>query len=126
VDRTSEPIVAVASCGSRMEGLLKVSALEDAGYRARLGSDDAGGLHPEMAVAYRGAYRVLVPASEEDDARALLAELDAGDHAIWSDPDHPDVGLNGRHRGWVLVAIAMLALFTIFRILDSAQSFGWF
>ncbi len=121
-----EPMVTVSRCGTRMEGLLKVSALEDAGLRARLASDDAGGLHPEMSMAYCGAYRVRVPEVEADDARALLAELDAGVHALWSEPDAPDVGLDGRRAGWAWLAVAMIGLFLLYRLIDSAVSFGWF
>lgn len=130
---------AIASCGSRMEASLKVSALSSAGFGATLGSDDAGGLHPEMGALYCGAYRVLVPSGQADEAVALLASIDAGDHALPegldpSDPTAPrtadvataTINLDGRRRGWVLVAITMIALFLAYRLVASAIEFGIF
>ena len=109
-----------------MDGLLRVAALQSAGLDATLASDDAGGLHPEMAAAYCGAYRVVVPAAQAADAQELLEELDAGHHAIVDEPEAPRVGLDGRRRGWARLAILMIALFLVYRIVDSAVSFGWF
>ena len=127
-----EPVV-VASSGSRLEAMIAVTALEDAGHVASLLSDDAGGLHPEMSWLYQGAYRVVVPPAEAERARAFLAELDAGDHAIVDDgrdATAPDaargLGLDGRRRGWIGVAVALVAIFLVFRLVDSATSFGLF
>ncbi|MBW3621368.1 MAG: hypothetical protein KY461_14075, partial [Actinobacteria bacterium] len=127
-----EPVV-VASSGSRVEAMIAVTALEDAGHVASLLSDDAGGLHPEMSWLYQGAYRVVVPPAEAERARAYLAELDAGDHAFPDDGHDPadrdegpgrGLGLDGRRRGWIAVAVALVAIFLVFRLVDSATSFG--
>ena len=102
VDRI-EPTVVVSVCTSRVEAELKRGALEDAGLRAVVASDDAGGLHPEMAVAYCGAHRLLVPESEADPARDLLAELDRGDHALHAEPADDARGAHvSRDRSWFM------------------------
>lgn len=130
-----DPVV-VATSGSRLEAMITVTALEDAGHTAALLSDDAGGLHPEMSYLYRGAYRILVPSSEAEAARAYLAELDAGEHAFAPDQapsgdaahDGPErvLGLDGHRSAWIVVAVVVVAIFVVFRLVDSAQSFGWF
>lgn len=127
---TDDPVV-VATSGSRLEAMITVTALEDAGHTASLLSDDAGGLHPEMSYLYGGAYRILVPSGEADEARAFLVELDAGDHELASVAPVPDehdraVGLDGHRVGWVGVAVLVVAVFLVFRLIDSATSFGWF
>lgn len=124
--RSPAPLVTISTCGTRVDGLLRVAALQSAGLDATLASDDAGGLHPEMAAAYCGAYRVVVPAAQEGEARELLEELDAGHHAIVEEPEAPRVGLDGRRRGWAWLAVAMVGLFLVYRLIDSAVSFGWF
>lgn len=134
VERTGDGPVVVATSGSRLEAMFAVTALEDAGHAAVLLSDDAGGLHPEMGYLYGGAYRVAVPAEDAEAALAYLAELDAGEHAIGTDasPDGTEeggragVGLDGRRRGWAILAVAVAVVFVLFRLLDSAASFGWF
>lgn len=134
-DGPHDPVV-VATSGSRLEAMLTVTALEDAGHTAALLSDDAGGLHPEMSYLYRGAYRILVPSPEAEAARAYLAELDAGEHAFAPEPappgdaspDGPErgLGLDGHRSAWIAVTVVVVAIFVVFRIVDSAQSFGWF
>lgn len=129
----AEPVV-VATSGSRLEAMITVTALEDAGHTAALLSDDAGGLHPEMSYLYRGAYRILVPSSEADAARAYLAELDAGEHAFAPEqtspgdpaPDERVLGLDGHRSAWIVTAVVVVAIFVVFRLIDSAQSFGLF
>jgi hypothetical protein len=81
-----ERLVAVASCAGRLEAELKRAALESDGLRAVVLTDDAGGMHPELAALTCGAARVAVPDHEADRARELLAELDAGVHALDDEP----------------------------------------
>lgn len=87
MEQGRERTVAITSCGNRIEAELKRSALDDAGIMASVASDDAGGLHPEMSVAYCGAYRIVVRESEADDSREIIAALDRGDHAFIDNED---------------------------------------
>ncbi len=64
-----EPIQ-VATFGSTFEADLAAAALRSAGIQARVVTDTAGGQEPQLALL--GRVRVLVPASDEEDARALL------------------------------------------------------
>lgn len=122
----------IATCGTRMEGALKVAALSSAGFDAALGSDDAGGLQPEMGALYCGAYRVIVPSGEAEEAVALMASIDAGEHALADEDGEASagpviaIGLDARRRGWALVAVAMLVAFTAYRVIISAVEFGLF
>lgn len=130
--------VVVTTAGNRIEAMMAVTALGDAGYPAVLLSDDAGGLHPEMSWMYGGAYRVAVPAEAAEAAQRYLAEIDAGEHALADDGEDATgagadgasgghgVGLDGHRRGWVWVAVFVVAMFAVFRLVDSATSFGWF
>ena len=64
--------VPVAVAGSRIEAELIVGMLRSNGLRAVLSADDAGGLEPQLQIE---GVRVLVPPSEEDSARQLLAAV---------------------------------------------------
>lgn len=107
------PLVTVSGCASRIEAELKRAALEDQGIRAHVASDDAGGLHPEMGMAYCGAHRLQVPEPDRDRALGFLDELDRGDHAL-SGPDGPLLGDTeptvGRIVTWVALGLAALIL----------------
>ena len=62
--------VPVAIANSRIEAELIVGMLRSNGLRAVVSADDAGGLEPQLQIE---GVRVLVPPSEEDSARQLLA-----------------------------------------------------
>ena len=62
--------VSVALVGSRAEADLIVGLLRSHGLRAAIATDDAGGQEPQWQLH---GVRVLVPASDEADARELLA-----------------------------------------------------
>ena len=62
--------VAVAVVGSRAEADLIVGLLRSHGLRAAISTDDAGGQEPQWQLS---GVRVLVPASDEAEARELLA-----------------------------------------------------
>lgn len=70
-----EKAVPIASCGSRWEADLKWSVLHAEGYRVSVASDDAGGLHPELAYL-ACAYRLMVPEAEAASARELLDAIE--------------------------------------------------
>jgi hypothetical protein len=61
--------VAVAVVGSRIEAELIVGLLRAHGLTAALATDDAGGQEPQWQLT---GVRVLVPASDEAEARELL------------------------------------------------------
>jgi len=61
--------VAVAVVGSRAEADLIVGLLISHGLRAAVATDDAGGQEPQWDLQ---GVRVLVPPSDESDARRLL------------------------------------------------------
>ena len=62
--------VPVAVVGSRAEADLIVGLLLSHGLRAAIATDDAGGQEPQWQLS---GVRVLVPASDEAEARQLLA-----------------------------------------------------
>ena len=64
--------VPVAVVASRTEAELIVGMLRSNGLRAVVSADDAGGLEPQLQIE---GVRVLVPPSEEDSARQLLAAV---------------------------------------------------
>ena len=64
--------VPVAVAGSRIEAELIVGMLRSNGLSAVGSADDAGGLEPQLQIE---GVRVLVPPSEEDSARQLLAAV---------------------------------------------------
>jgi len=63
--------VSVAVVASRAEAELVAGLLRSHGMRAALATDDAGGQYPQLQ---QDGVRVLVAASDEDEARQLLAE----------------------------------------------------
>ena len=65
--------VPVAVVGSRIEAELIVGLLLSHGLRAAIATDDAGGQEPQWQLS---GVRVLVPASDEAEARQLLATTD--------------------------------------------------
>lgn len=114
-DRSVERMVVVASCLSRIEAQLKRGALEAHGVRAIVVTDDAGGIHPQLALLADGAIRVVVPDHEADVARALLFDLDAGVHALPSTGDHERIDVPRRGAGTALAAVALLAAMLAYR-----------
>lgn len=72
--------IAVDQPGNRLDAELRRGALESAGIDARLATDDAGGMHPHLGPA-AGGLQLFVAADRADEARDLLADLDAG---TWS------------------------------------------
>jgi hypothetical protein len=71
--------VSVAVVDSRIEAELIVGFLRNHGLPAAVVTDDAGGQEPQLQL--QGGVRVLVAASDEASARALLAATDDGDRA---------------------------------------------
>jgi hypothetical protein len=65
--------VSVAVVGSRVEGELIAGLLRSHGLRAAVVTDDAGGQEPQWQL---NGVSVLVPASDEAEARELLAAPD--------------------------------------------------
>ena len=65
--------VPVAEVSSRAEAELIVGLLRSRGMRAALVADDAGGQYPQLQW---DGVRVLVAASDEAEARRLLASAD--------------------------------------------------
>lgn len=78
---------------SRMEAELRRGALEASGIDVRIATDDAGGMHPHLAPS-TAALRLVVPSTQADEAREVLAALDAG---AWALPD--DVEPGAGHEG---------------------------
>lgn len=72
--------VAVEHPSNRLDAELRRGALESAGIDARIGTDDAGGMHPHLGPA-AGGLHLLVPSDQAERAREILAGLDAG---TWS------------------------------------------
>jgi hypothetical protein len=69
-ERASVP---VARAASRIEAELIVGMLRNNGVRAVVSADDAGGIEPPLQLQ---GVRVLVPHSDEAQARRLLADVD--------------------------------------------------
>ena len=65
--------VPVAVVASRTEAELIVGMLRSNGLRAVVSADDAGGVEPQLQLQ---GVRVLVAASDEAEARQLIAEAD--------------------------------------------------
>lgn len=65
------PTVTVAVVTSRTEAELIVGLLRSHGLDAAFAADDAGGLEPQLQLE---GVRVLVSASDEAQARRVLAE----------------------------------------------------
>lgn len=114
-DRSVERMVVVASCGSRVDAQLKGGALEADGIRAVIVTDDAGGLHPQMALATGGGIRVVVPDHQADSARSLLVDLDAGVHALPSTGEHERIAGPRRGTGTALCSLGLLAAMLAYR-----------
>lgn len=114
-DRTVERMVPVASCASRVEAALAHGALVADGLRAVVLTDDAGGVHPQLGLAVDGAVRVAVPVAEVDRARDLLAELDAGVHALPSTGEHERIAAPAHGPLAGIVTLALLGLLLAYR-----------
>lgn len=78
--------VAVDQPGNRLDAELRRGALESSGIEARLATDDAGGMHPHLGPA-AGGLLLFVATDRADEAREVLADLDAG---TWSLDDTHD------------------------------------
>lgn len=70
-----DDLVVVASYGSSFAAQLAQAHLLSEGIEAKVVSDDAGGVIPSLT-ALSGGARVLVRASDLDDAREALSEID--------------------------------------------------
>jgi hypothetical protein len=102
-----ERVVAIASCGSRWEADLKRSVLDAEGYRVALVTDDAGGLHPELAYL-ACVYRLMVPETEAESARELLDAIEADSTQV-----EGSVERYRASRGWwVAIAVLVTAVVT--------------
>jgi hypothetical protein len=66
--------VCVAEVGNRVEADMMASYLSSHGINAHVSADDAGGTDPIYQFAF--GVRVLVPSSQQDEARRLLAQVD--------------------------------------------------
>lgn len=102
--------VHVGDCGSRVDAELKRSALEALGEHVVVATDDAGGLHPELARTRSGA-RLMAPADRAEAVRELIAELDAGDHALPSTGEHERLGATPTGRMRLPVAVLLVLAF---------------
>lgn len=110
-----EHLVTVATCTSRIDAQLKRGALEAAGLRAVVLTDDAGGAHPQLALLSHGAIRIAVPAHEADAAHDLLVELEAGLHALPSTGEHERLDPPVRVAGPVVLAGGLLLALLAYR-----------
>lgn len=112
-----ERMVTIASCASRVEAEMQRGALQSAGYRAVVLTDDAGGTHPELTAMTCGAVRIQVPDHEADGARELLAELVSGVHALDEPGSHErlDEPVATSRRGLWAVAV-LLVTFAVGRL----------
>ena len=111
-----QPTAVVGSCTSRHEAELQRHVLEEAGIPSSLSSDDAGGLHPELAFTRCATYRILVAADQVERARDVLADFEPdapGDEvASAQSAQRADTGLGQRVMFWVallLVAVVVWA-----------------
>lgn len=111
-----ERLVTVASCTSRIEAQLKRTALEAHGVRAVVLTDDAGGIHPQLAMLACSAVRLAVPDHEADTARDLLAELDAGLHALPSTGEHERIDAPHASTGLAWAAGILLGVLVVYRV----------
>jgi hypothetical protein len=111
----TEPVVTVRCCRTRVEAQLARGALEAHGLRAVVLTDDAGGVHPQLGMLLDGAIRIAVPVGEADTATALLAELDAGVHALPATGEHERIDAPRHGAGAALVALGLLGLLLAYR-----------
>jgi Putative prokaryotic signal transducing protein len=77
------PLEVVGAFLTRIDADLACGALQAAGIPAIVSADDAAGLRPHL---WMGGVRVLVPASELERAREILAAADA----VEDGADRPD------------------------------------
>lgn len=110
-----ERMATVVTCASRVQAQLVRGALEAHGLRALVLTDDAGGIHPQLALLCDGAIRVVVPEHELDTARDLVGELDAGVHALPATGDHERIDPPRHGNGVALVALALLGVLLAYR-----------
>lgn len=108
----------VATCTTRVQAQLVRGALEAHGLQARVRTDDAGGVHPQLGLMLNGAIRVVVPVEELDAARDLLAELDAGVHALPSTGEHERIVPPRHGSATALVALALLGVLLVYRAVE--------
>lgn len=120
-DAAYERFVQVASCGSRVEADLKASACEAAGEHVVVATDDAGGLHPELAAMSPSAVRLMTPSHRVDAVRELLAELEAGMHALPSEGEHESLHVHrtGLPAWGIVVGLVLVVAVFALRILDA-------
>ena len=113
-----ERMATVVACRSRIQAQLVRGALEAHGLRAVVLTDDAGGVHPQLAMLHDGAIRVVVPDHELEAARDLLGELDAGVHALPATGDHERIDPPRHGSGLALVALALLGVLLVYRAVE--------
>lgn len=116
----TERTAVVGSCTSRTEAEMQRHVLEAEGITTSITSDDAGGLHPELAFTRCATYRLVVAESQVDEARSLLASFDDTQPTtpLSTDPgDVPgdrasdaSVGLERRLTLWVAALVAAVLL----------------
>ncbi len=114
--RDIERMVTVASCASRVDAEMRRGALESAGYRAIVLTDDAGGVHPELTALTCGAVRIQVPDHQADGARDLLEELAAGVHALDEPGAHEHIHAPPPSRGGLWAVALLLVTFAAGRL----------
>lgn len=105
-----ERVVAIASCGSRWEADLKWSVLDASGYRVTVASDDAGGLHPELAYL-ACAYRLMVPEAQAESARELLDAIEENAAGVEGSVEPIRVS-----RGWWAAIAVLIVAVLAYRI----------
>lgn len=116
-----ERLVTVTTCPTRVTAQLTRGALEAHGLRAVVLTDDAGGIHPQLGALLAGAVRVAVPDHQADTARTVLAELDAGLHALPATGEHERIPAPTPRAGPAWIAVALLAVLLAYR----AASLVW-
>jgi hypothetical protein len=95
----------VGRFSSRGEAQVARAMLSEHGIEARVDADDAAGLHPELSLA-TGGITLSVAVTDADEARELLADVEA------ADPDH-ELLPRRRARTWILLVAAVLLILTI-------------
>ncbi len=80
--------VIVASFTDPLEAQIALGRLQAEGIRAHLDDGHTTIANWEWRLAIGGA-KLRVPAAQADEARSVLAALDAGEYALDADEDHP-------------------------------------
>jgi hypothetical protein len=100
----------VGRFSSRSEAQVARAMLSEHGIEAAVDADDAAGLHPELSLA-TGGITLSVAVDDVEEARELLADVEAGD-------PHHRLRPRRRARGWILLVAAVLVAITLIAALS--------